>query len=753
MIPAAAFAQSRASISVAAMPLKDALEEIGRQSGKPVDYDPSAVPGLQSVPVRAAANAEAAVRQAISGTSLTVTRQSDGALVVGNDIVVTARRDEAETSILVRQNSTSNRNGTTLRDQPRNTQVVSSALIDEQQATSVRDALRYAGGISAGIDGSQGQGTFQVRGFAVAPLTNGLPGAGSRGNLGGAGGNIDTIERIEVLKGPDALLSGSGNLGGVINVVTKKPSADFFTEVSSELGINFGDVRVTGDINGAVTADDRVSARLIGSFRDGDVNYGGYRAANNYTVAPSLRYKDASTDIILSATLTDEFIATSPYVLYSADTGVPFDFRRDQPILTRDQGFNIQTQQYLVDASHKVTQNITAVARYQHVYSKTRSDGPTLLGAFSDGSAFVSTDNDQQSGPTDAFDGYVRARFRVGPVRNTLNVGFTYVNSTANTRSASGFYGRFNLLTGDPATIPARPTDLTPTSKNSFTQKGYYAQNLMEVGPVHVVAGIRRTDFKATNIAYPYAPFGVTEETRFNSSDSATTPSAGIVIDVMRNLSVFANYLEGFEPTYSVTADGTRLPNVRSKNKEGGIKLDLFGKAGVLNLSYFQNNQSNIIRFDPVTFDPFAAPGQRAEGIDVNLSGQILRGWTVIASYTRTKYRNLADEFADFNVIGNPRDTYSAYTNYSFKLGREATAALGAGITGRSSAFASSFGDFVSPPARQVDVNAAIQVHGINVRLGVRNLLNRRNFDVSFSESRLPISEPRNVRLTAGYRF
>lgn len=753
LMPTAAAAQARAPITVPEMPLKDALEEIARQSGVKVAYDPDAVPGLTSANVRAASNAEAAVRKAVSSTDLAVYRQADGTLVVGNTIVVTARRDEAETSILVRQNSTSNRNGTNLRDQPRNTQVISSALIDEQQATSVRDALRYAGGVAGAIDGTQGQGTFRVRGLPVSPLSNGLPGAGAVGNLGGAGGTIDTVERIEVLKGPDALLAGSGNLGGVVNVVTKKPSAGFFAEASTELGVNYGDWRVTGDVNGALTKDDRISARLIGSARNGDRNFGGYQAARNTTIAPSLRYKDAKTDILLSATLTDEFIAVSPFVLFPFDGGPAFNFPRDRAILTPRQGFNTRSEQYLLDASHDITRNVTAVARYQHIYTKTSPEGPSLLGASADGTAFISTDSDEQAGPTDAFDGFVRAKFRVGPVRNTLNVGFTYVNGTGRVYSALGVYQPFNLFTDDPASIPARPTDITLTTKSSFEQKGYYAQDLIEVGPVHVLAGIRRTDFAAANIFYPYAPFGVTTETRIDNVDSATTPSAGIVVDVLSKLSVFANYLEGFSPTYALAADGSRLPNVKSKNKEAGIKLDLFGKAGVLNLSYFQNSLSNVILYDPVTFRPFVAPGQRAEGVDVNLSGQIATGWTVIASYTRTQYSNLADQLAALRVVGAPRDTYSAYSNYAFKLGSEATASLGVGITGRSSAFASSQGDFVSPAARQVDLNAAILVHGVNIRVGIRNLLNRENYDISFDSSRLPISEPRNLRVTVGYRF
>lgn len=753
--PTIVMAQATSTINVTPRPVADALKDIQAQSGVVIEFDPDAVPGLTSAPVQSAANAQAAVQQAIAGTGLSIFVQADGGMAVGNAITVTAQRDEAETSILVRQNSTSNRNGTPLRDQARNAQVVSSKQMEEQQSRTVRDALRYAGGVSGGVDTGQGQGTFYLRGFPVTPVINGLAGAGTVGSLGSLGGNIDTVERIEVLKGPDAMLAGSGNLGGVVNIVTKKPFADFFAAATGEVGLNFADWRLSGDVNGALSSSELLSARVIASVWGGDTNYGGYRAADGYVIAPSIRFKNARTDILLSATLTDEFVPISPYALIPFGGTEPFDLPRDQPIIAADQGISIKSQRYLVDIAHDFSSNLTAVLRYQHQYAKVAPGGYTLFGAEQDGTAFVSSDEDRQRGPTNAFDGFIRAKFTTGPIRHTVNAGFVYVKSRSDTDSALGEFLIFNIFTDDPSTLPPLPTDFVPSTTASFEQKGFYAQNLMQYGPVHLILGIRRTDFSSRTVLFARPDLGLFDEFLFEFEDGATTPSAGIIVDVADNVSLFANYLRGFSPTFGTDFAGRALPNVRSTNREAGVKLDLFGNRAVLNASYFHNEQSNILITDPVNGPPFqiAGPGLLSKGIDLNLAGEILPGWSIIASYTRTDYRNLSDEFAEFVVIGNARDTYSAFTSYAFDLGSLATASVNAGISGRSSAFASVFGEVISPAAMQVDLGAAVTVKGINWRLGVRNLLDRRNYDVSFVETQLPISEPRNVRLTASFRF
>ncbi|GAA3268344.1 hypothetical protein GCM10020258_39530 [Sphingomonas yabuuchiae] len=134
---------------------------------------------------------------------------------------MTARRDEAETSVLVRQATTSDRNGLGLRHQPRNTQVITAKTIEEQQALNITDILRNAGGVSVLGNNPNSGASYTIRGFGAGGLVNGLTTSSQYGVAAGADQPVANIERVEILKGPDAILAGFGNLGGNINVVTK----------------------------------------------------------------------------------------------------------------------------------------------------------------------------------------------------------------------------------------------------------------------------------------------------------------------------------------------------------------------------------------------------------------------------------------------------------------------------------------------------------------------------------------------------
>ncbi|MDE0880730.1 MAG: hypothetical protein OSB00_19035, partial [Sphingomonas bacterium] len=136
--PSALSAQTR-SITLPAMPLDQALQRIAAETGEQINIDPDAVRGLISRPVVDARDAADAVRQATRGLPIARQQADDGSMTVASDIIVTARRDEAETSVLVRGATTSSRLGQSLRDQPRNTQVISSKLLKDQQAQTLTE--------------------------------------------------------------------------------------------------------------------------------------------------------------------------------------------------------------------------------------------------------------------------------------------------------------------------------------------------------------------------------------------------------------------------------------------------------------------------------------------------------------------------------------------------------------------------------------------------------------------------------------
>lgn len=740
----AASAQTR-SITLPAMPLDQALQRIAAETGEPVNIDPDAVRGLTSRPVVGAPNAADAVRQATRGLPIARQQAGDGSVTVASDIVVTARRDEAETSVLVRGATTSSRLGQSLRDQPRNTQVISSKLLKDQQAQTLTEALANAGGVVVNQATVQGGVSFSVRGFSSNGSINGLPSPAGSSFAAGASQPLANIERIEVLKGPDAILLGGDSLGGTINIVTKKPSADERLYVSTDTG-SFGLIRGTVDANRSISDDDRFSARIIATAASADRNFGGYRGNEDYLFAPSLRFKNGVTDIVASASTATQIFGAIPYTVLSPATRQPFNVAFDRPLVGgREQFARIGTTQFNLEITQKLTDWLTVVARGQHTDSsfKLSQYSPFALLA-PNGLLLLSASGVNQTSNLDVIDSYARAKFDTGPFSHNIVAGYTHLDSRVEALNGdNGGIFPYNFLT---ATAPPGTLATIFSFSNSSIRKqdGFYGQYLLGFWKVHLLAGLRhnKTDLSST----------VARAGTLRTKSDITTPNYGAVVDVTDKLSVFGTLAYGFLPTFSTGVGGIRLPDVRTRNAETGIKWDMFGDRMILNASWFSIRESNRIRriggFDTAT------PGILGRGIDINLSGEPLPGLSIVAAYTRTKY-----EFLTFDpriggiVNGQPRDVYSLYSSYRRTLSNDVTAGLGAGVSGRSRSVADTLGLYRLDGNFQADLNAFATIGKFDINVGVRNLTDRQNYLPTITPTYVPLGEPRNWRLSVGYRF
>lgn len=741
----AAAQEQAASISVPAMPLEAALRSIADQSGTAIAADPDAVAGKRSRPVQGAASAAQAVEAVISGMNLTSVPNPNGGLMVVADIVVTAARDEAETSVLVRSTSTSSRLGESLREQAKNTQVISARVMAEQQVRTIPDALRNAGGVVVNTATGQGGTTYSVRGFSSGGLVNGLPGAANGGVAAGVTQSVANVERVEVLKGPDAILAGVDNLGGAVNIVAKKPSADPYFYVSAETG-SWGQIRGTLDATSAITDDRKLSARIIATAADADRNFGGYRGNEDYLFAPSLRYKSDHTDITVGVTATDQIFGQTPFVPVNPETNELFDAPRNKPIISPDQYIRIGTTRYYGEATQDVTPWLTLSARGQHEKLNLNINFYSVaFVASGDGLLGLLNGQVRQTGESDALDAFARIKLSTGPVDHTLVAGYTYVRNvtTAFSASATDFIF-YNFLTDSNPPPLARIDTTDYRSTNS--QNGLYAQYAAKFGGLKLVAGVRHNKY-TTGISFPGG-----DPSR--DSASATTTNFGAVYDVTDNLSLFGSLAEGYSPTFVLDRNLAKLPDTRSRNLEGGIKLDLMHDKLFLVASYFRLRQSNLIISDPA--DPgfsIAIDGQEGKGIDLSLTGEVVKGLQVQASYTHSSYKPLTPSPFGNVVQGQPRDQYSLYASYSREVANDVTAGLGGGIYGRSKATVDSFGDFYVPASLQVDLNGFLKLGALDINLGVRNIFDRTNYAISYTPQFIPYMEPRNWRLTIGYRF
>ena len=740
-----AYAQTSA-ISVNPMPLSAALDEISRQSGTKIDYDPDAVRGKTSAPVVNATNVMAAVSAAIKGAGLSMVSGPEGVITVGHDIIVTARRDEAELSFKVDGAQSSNRSGKSLKELPQGTQVVTSALIRQQQSLNINDALRNSAGVVNSLGQVQGTPTFTIRGQPSTALQNGL-------SSGGGLASIDTVERIEILKGPAAILAGADNLGGVINVVDKRPSAEALLDLLVQYG-TFDNKKVAIDASNALNESKTLSARIIGVQAGSERSFGDYRGRREQVIAPSLRYKTGTADYIVGLNATSRREGFENFRVLD-----PLDPTRflDVPgrIGPRGQGFDTSSTRFYGSAEQRVAPWLTLVARGAYTREGLKGRYIQLAGFPNPAStnivAFSSSLNSRSR--TTALDTYARFNFRTGPIKHTVTAGYAYSksNSMSFQQSSDPFFNnmiRFDILS-DSSNLPLPGPAEVPSYRSVAAQNGYYIQDFVDIGRFHLLAAVRRTVVKTqgTNFA-----FGGSSRDR----SSATSPNFGAVFDVSKAVSIYANYSKGFSPaSVSLNCAGDVLPIPSSENIEGGAKADFFRGRLSVTASVFQLKENNLTNYDstcPLPNRYELTGGIQTRGVELDANGEVLPGLNVSASYT------FADnKFQDENFGTVPpalfRHKYSLYAVYELQKGGLEGLSIAGGIFGNGRSYIDRNGQISLPPQAQFDGNISYRFGKAQLNLGVKNITDRRLNAVSFNPVSVALLQPRTVTATLIYNF
>lgn len=217
-----------------AEPLAETLRAIGQVSGRPVRFRPSDVEGIQAPAIQGDFPPVAALQRAVAGSKVTMSSEPGGGWVVFvpaamSAVTVTANVNEAESQFQATRSDTSSRSGSDLMDLPQSETIITSAVMQSQQATSVEDVLQDVSGVQT-TAASQGAASLNIRGLSATTLSDGLA------NTFATSANVAGVERIEVLKGPQAVLAGSNSLGGAVNIVVKKPTPDPIANMTLQYG-------------------------------------------------------------------------------------------------------------------------------------------------------------------------------------------------------------------------------------------------------------------------------------------------------------------------------------------------------------------------------------------------------------------------------------------------------------------------------------------------------------------------------------
>lgn len=677
-------------------------------------------------------------------TPATQTPQSEEEI----EIVATGER---QTGYRVPDATTATRTDTPLRDIPQSVQVIPQRVLEDQQVIRLEEALQNVSSVTFS-GASEGQGlNISIRGFNNAPiLQDGFRQYGLFGSQ--TVPDIANLERIEVLKGPASILFGEIQPGGVINAVTKRPLANPFYEAEFQVG-NRNLFQPRLDFSGPLTEDGKFLYRLNALYEQNDSFRGFEQDIQRVLVAPVVTWKISDrTDLTVLLEYSNneqpaDFgrVALGERVLdtpRSRITGEPDDF-------TKTERYNVG-----YDLEHRFSNNWTLRNSFRYLKRNLTQEFAFPL-SFDETTGIVTRyysgadiDIEQYSLQTN-----IVGKFATGSVKHTLLFGVDLNRTNDTEQQGLDFSTPLSLNIFDPVYgVTPRPNrkDLATLFDNTTDtdRLGVYVQDQITLTDnLKLLAGLRY-DTVTQNITTSPGFFNpVASDT--SNTDDAFTPRVGIVYQPIKELSLYGSYSRSFTPNTGTSADGSLLKPERGEGFEVGVKTDLLRSRLSATLAYFDITKQNVATADPnLPFSSVATGEQQSRGVELDVTGQILPGWNIIAAYAYTDAEVTKDNTIPIGnrLAGIPKHSASLWTTYELQSGDLRGLGIGIGFNymgEREGDLENSFkvGSYFL-------TDAAVFYRRNNWRVG----LNFKNiFDIDYTpgvpngRTRIPVGEPFTV--------
>ena len=649
---------------------------------------------------------------------------------------------------------TATKTDTPLIDIPQTINVVTREQLDDQAHHSLADILRYVPGTTVGQgEGNRDQITLRGQNTTADFFLDGV-----RDDVQYYRG-LYNIERVEILKGPYALIFGRGGGGGIINRVQKSPLSDDFIYAGQASINSLGAYDISADVNAPL--GDAAAVRINAVYENFDSHrdfVGGARYAWNPYVA--FKLNDAWTLGLSYEYVHDDRTTDRGVPSIAAIAGQP-----NRPIAGyRDQFFGVPGVNYTkleaqiakLRLDGALTSNLSFSGTilygdydkiYRNVYpngAATAQSGTVALAAYSD--------------PTQRENFIAQANLvwavETGPLMHKILVGTEYGDQKSVNRRINGSNATFNLAN------PIFPTvSFNTLSRDTLSQVKFfsaYVQDQISFGDhIDVVAGVRYDNFDIDGTDLLPAV-----DRPFARKDEKVSPRLGLIFKPQENISVYGSYSQSFLPRsgdqfLALTVTQQNLAPEKFTNYEIGAKWDVQPNLN-LTLAVFQLERSNATTPDPR--NPVASINigtTRTQGIELAVTGNITPSWQVHGGYS---YQDATLAGNDSVRLGQvPRHQASLWNRYDFND----RFAAGLGIIHQSSQFAAirtapnTTNNTTKLPAfTRVDAAFYYDLSdALQLQLNVENLFDTDYFSDAHNNNNISTGAPINGRFTIRAKF
>ena len=743
----------RRDFRIASQPLPDAIREFTRQAGVQVRTE-AEIPAVHSPGVVGRFTAQEALRRLIAGTGLTAEVVDDRTLALRamsgayelDPVEVVAPR-AAATSVI----STATRTPTLLRDVPQAVTVVGPTLIADQAMLGMADVTRNIPGVTMGQgEGNRDQITMRGNNSTSTFFVDGM-----RDDVQYFR-DLYNVERVEALKGPNALIFGRGTGGGVINRVSKEADWTPVRELTLQGG-SYETRRGAVDVGQVVS--DQVAFRFNGMYENSDrfrydVNLERYGINPTVTVAAGENTR-----------ITANYEHFSDY--RTADRGVPSfqggpvetdirTFFGDPAQSWSDASINVGTAALEHDLSPMVQVRTRLLfGDYNKMYQNVFPGAVDSTGTLVSMSAYNNrNDRDNLISQTD-----LTWRALTGGVGHTVLAGVELGRQVSHNLRNTGFFDNVATTVTAPLASPTisravtyRPGETDADNRVRVNSGGVYLQDQMTLTPyLQLIAGARLERFDLSFHNYRNGE-------DLERTDDLLSPRAGVVVKPVEPLSVYGSYSVSYLPSSgdqfsSLTATTETLEPEKFENYELGAKLDVVSGVALTGAVY-QLDRSNTSAPDPL--DPartVQTGSQRTRGIEVGASGNVTRAWQVAAAYALqdaeiTARTAQAEPGAKVPVV--PEHTLTLWNRY--QLHRQW--GVGLGVIYQDDMFASIDNTVTLPSFTRFDAGVFFSLNDhLRAQVNVENLFDEEYFITSHSNNNISPGSPRALRasMTAGF--
>ncbi|WP_460144324.1 TonB-dependent siderophore receptor [Pseudomonas sp. S2_A02] len=697
---AAEQASSVRAYNLPAAPLASTLNQIASQAGLALSLNPSLAAGKTSAPVKGQFDATGALREALRGTGLQLEQSSaetyslvavpEGVMALPETAVIGLENAETAWSpvegYVATRTAAGTKTDTALVEAPRSISVATRQQMEDRGVQNLDEAVRYMPGIVASSYGSDTRADWlRVRGFEPTQFLDGLP--LPKGVYANPKQETWNLDRLALLRGPASSVYGQTPPGGLLDMVSRRPSAESSNEIQLQYGSD-NHRQISFASTGKIDDEGRFIYGLSGVLRDSGTQID-HVDNKRYNIAPSLTWnidEDTKFTLLTQFTRDDTGITSQFLPVQGTKIHSPLgDISHHKNLGDPDWEFYDRTYYAL---GYAFEHRLNDVWQFKQNLRYTKSDlsFQTLTpGAYpytqvdAEGNVGRSSTSVDEDISQFAVDNNFQGDFATGDIRHTLLIGLDHQRTNTNYTSIFGDGLTTNVnnpIYGQPIVRPSRSTAFYDYDQKTY-QTGLYVQDQMALDQWRLTLG-GREDWIHTGTKF------------FNKGDATNTErdkkfsgNAAISYVFDSGFVPYLSYAESFQPTSKATASPTEsFKPTEGKQWELGIKYQPPGSNTLLTAAVYDLTQKNV-SVTTTNSDNVSITSQTGEvkvkGLELEAVSDVTDNLKVIAAYTLAKSEVQKGDFKGNRLQLMPNQQASLWADYTWHNGVLDGFGIGAG--------------------------------------------------------------------------